>query len=578
MRNKIYLRQKQFTYSSFALALFFLPFGVTQAQEAPNAGALQRELELQLQRSKPTPQVQPKKPTAPREVSPSEQTLEVKDFAFTGNTLFSADKLAEVVKPWIGRTITFVELNDVTTAIQDFYRQQGRLALVSVPPQEVKNGIVQLQIVESKMGKVSVTAANPEQVPRFSTERVALYFSKDADGHQFIDTRAVERSTLLLNELLGLRANTAFEAGDQTGFSNINVALEGTSFFSGQLVTSNYGSSSTGVAQAIANLSLNNLSGLGDQVTLDAIQSQGSSYVQGAYIFPVGTDGWKVGLQSSYLQYKTLSSWASSQTEGYAVTYNANANYALLRSQGANANFRLAGESRYYNNTQGDTTISDYLINAVTAGVNGNLAYSNSNTMNYGVTVTVGHLGISNLTQAGQDLTGPGTAGSYQKLSFNLSNNQELEIFPNTSWLISVYGQIANKNLNSSEQIYMGGPYGVRSYPVAQGGGSQGAIFTTELNHRLDQNWQVGAFADLGIVQQYVNLYTDWKGLTNANNNYQLGDAGLSVKYAYNTFFLSAAAAYRIGNNPLYTSSGQQLNADNAYKSVQVWIKGSWGF
>lgn len=565
---------------AIALGVVTLIFasGASYGQEAPNAGALQRELDLQLQRSQPTPQAQPKKPTEPRETKPTEQTIEVKGFEFDGNTLVTNAQLQAVVKPWVDRTLSFSALNDVTSAIQDYYLTQGRLAQVTVPPQEVKNGIIRLQIVEGKMGKVLVKSASPESKVRFSTERAALYFSKDADGKQYINADAVERSTLLLNELPGLKATTSFEAGEQPGYSNINVALEDTPFFSGQLALSNYGSSSTGTGQAIANLSMNNLSGIGDQITLDAIQSLGSGYVQGAYNLPVGTDGWKVGLQSSYLQYKTLSSWGSSQTQGYAATYNANANYALLRSQAAISNLRFSVESRYYNNTQGATTISDYLINAVTAGINGNWSYSNSNALNYGVTLTAGHLGISNLTQAGQDLTGPGTAGSYRKLSFNLTHNQELEILPNTSWLVAVYGQMANKNLNSSEQIYMGGPFGVRAYPVAQGGGSQGAILTTELNHRLSQNWQAGAFADLGIVQQFVNLYPNWQGLTNANNNYQVGDAGLTLKYAYGTFFVTASAAYRIGNNPLYTSSGQQLNADNAYKSVQGWVRGSWAF
>lgn len=550
----------------------------TLAQEAPSAGALQRELELQLERSQPQPQAQPKKPSAPREAKPSEQTLEVKGFQFSGNTLVSNEQLQEVVKPWVGRTIAFSALNDVTAAIQEYYFSKGRLVQVTVPPQEVKDGIVKLNIAEGKMGKVSVMQANPEKPSRFSVERAQLYLVKGNDGGQYIDTKALERGTMLLNEVPGVRASGSFSAGSEPGTSDYIAQLEETPFFTGQLAASNYGSSSTGTGQAIANLALNNLSGLGDQVTLDAIQSLGSGYVQGAYNIPVGSDGWKAGIQASYLQYKTLSSWSSSQTQGYANTYNANLNYALLRSQTANTNIRFAYENRYYNNTQGATTISDYLINAVTAGINGNWAYSNTSTISYGATVTAGHLGISNLTQAGQDLTGPGTAGSYGKLSFNLSHNQELEILPNTSWSNSVYGQIANKNLNSSEQIYMGGPYALRAYPVAQSGGSQGAVFTTELNHRINENWQAGIFGDLGIVQQYVNLYPKWQGLTNANNNYQLGDAGITVKYAYNTFLISAAAAYRIGNNPLYTSSGQQLNADNAYRSIQGWIKGSWAF
>ena len=298
----------------------------------------------------------------------------------------------------------------------------------------------------------------------------------------------------------------------------------------------------------------------------------------GGYSLPVGSDGWKAGVQASYLQYKTVPSWSSTATQGSANTISAYATYALQRSQSANTNLRFNAEDRNYNNTQSGTTISNYQISAYSAGINGNWANSESSIINYGLTYTFGHLNINNLTQAGQDYTGPGTAGAYSKYSFNLSHFQELEIISNTTWLNAINGQLANKNLNSSEQIYLGGPYAVRAYPVTQSPGSQGFIYSSELNHRLNANWNIGGFIDIGMVQQYVNLYPGWQGLTNANNNYMLSDAGLSAKFIYEKVVVDAALAYRIGNNPLYTYTGQQLNADNAYKKVQAWVRASFAF
>ena len=121
----------------------------------------------------------------------------------------------------------------------------------------------------------------------------------------------------------------------------------------------------------------------------------------------------------------------------------------------------------------------------------------------------------------------------------------------------------------------MGGPYGVRAYPVAQGGGSQGAIASVEINHTLIQDLQVGAFFDAGVVQQYVTTYNNWQGQTNANNTYALYATGLSARYQFEKIQLSGSLAWRVGNNPLYTQSGQQLNTDNMYRTVQGWIKGT---
>ena len=241
-------------------------------------------------------------------------------------------------------------------------------------------------------------------------------------------------------------------------------------------------------------------------------------------------------------------------------------------------NLRVGIDDRTYSNNQSGTNISQYQITAFSVGVNGNFFDTANSVVNYGLTGVSGNLNIINLTQAGQDFSGPGTAGAYLKLSFNASRNQELSFLPNTTWLLSAYGQFANKNLNSSEQIYMGGPYAIRAYPVAQGGGSQGAIVSTELQHRLDENWQLGGFVDVGWVQQFVQTYPAWQGLTNASNSYQLAAAGLTLKYTYERWLVNAALALRVGENPLYNSSGQQLNTDNAYRTVQAWVRASYAF
>ena len=549
--------------------------------QAPNAGALQNQLDLQLQRESQTPLAQPPKP----EQTPSEkkgQQIVVSRFAFEGNTLFTTAALDKVVKPWTNKTLQISELQDAAVAIQDFYASQGRIAQASLPPQEIKDGAVLIKILEGKMGSVIVEPvdATGKTSSRFSVERAKAYINHGVNGEVYINTQPIERAMLLLNDTPGVSATGAFEPGSESGLSNFKVKLSDTPWFSGQGAVSNYGSASTGAAQAIANLSLNNLSGIGDQVNLNAIQSQGSGYVVANYIVPIGYDGWKVGVQSSYLQYMTLPNWNSTPSAGSAATFQANTTYALQRSQSANSTAKLSIENRAYNNVQTNpvTTLSSYQLTASNASISGDWATTSGSIVNYSAGFIFGHLGIRDLSQSQADQNGVGTAGSYSKWTFSLTHAQDLSFLPETTWTNSVYGQLASKNLNSSEQIYLGGAYGVRAYPTSQGGGSQGAIFSTELMHRINESWQVGAFGDLGVVQQYVNLYNGWQGLTNANNNYQLGDAGMTAKYFYDRAVVSASLAFRVGNNPLYNSSGQQLNVDNSYKTMQAWVRASIPF
>lgn len=546
------------------------------AQSAPDAGALQRELELQLQRELTIPQARPSKPLRKQDLEETGEKITLAGFKYQGNTLFSSEELNAVTQPWLNKPVSFMDLRNVTVAIQNFYSDRGRIAQASFPPQDIENGIVLIAILEGRMGKVEVSPDDGST--RFSASRAKSFFGDAALNNEFIDTRPLESGLMLLNEVPGVSATATFEAGALPGTSDFKIGLIDTPFFSGQASLSNYGSSSTGLGQAVAALAFNNLTGVGDQINVNAIQSLGSSYAVASYNRPIGANGLKVGAQATYLTYKTLSSWSDTQTQGSANSGSAFLNYALTRKPNSSSSLKLNLEQRNYNNLQAGNTISNYQINAASFGISGNVFGVDRSALSYGLTYSLGNLRINELTQAGQDQAGPGTNGMYSKLNFNLSHKQELTVLPSMIWTNSVYGQLANKNLNSSEQIYMGGPYGVRAYPLAQGGGSQGAIITTELSYRINSNWQASGFFDVGMVQQYVNTYAGWKGLTNAGNFYVLGDVGVSGRFTYKQMVVDAVLAYRVGNNPLYTSTGQQLNVDNAYKKVQGWLRASLYF
>ena len=562
------------TYFLLILTLGFLPV-MSYAQDA---GTLQRELELQLQRSAPKPQLQPEKPVPQKQTKPNEQKVVFKGFKFQGNTLLSNAQLEEVVKPWVNTEITFSDLKDVTTAIQNLYAQNNRIAQATIPPQDIVEGILLITINEGKLGSVIVEPAKPGQKLRFNSETAKLYLINSDEDDPYINSKPIYRGMALLNGLPGVQATGEFEPGQNLGESDFRVKLSDGPLFSGQAAVSNYGISSTGVGQVLASLALNSPTGYGDQANLDAIQSSGSTLAQLAYSLPVGYDGWRVGVNGNYLTSKTLPGWSENQVEGTANTIGLNTTYALYRSEGSSANLRFSVENRNYQNKQSGAVISQYQIKTTNVAISGSFPDTSQSLINYSLSGTLGNLNIQNLTQAGADLSGPGTNGNYTKISFFLSRTQALSFLKDTTWLLSASGQFANKNLNSAEQLYMGGPYAVRAYPVAQGASSQGLILSTQLLYRFDMGLEVGVFGDLGIAQQYATLYPDWQGATNANNIYQLGAVGPTIKYNYDNWAFDAMAAFRVGQNPLYNSSGEQLNVDNFYRRVQAWIRCTYSF
>ena len=539
---------------------------------------LQRELELQLKKSAPPPLPKVQKPIEQKKPVDGEQTVQIKNFLFSGNKLLTEQELQSVVAKWKNKPLTFDDLQNVIADIQEYYSSKNRIVKALLPEQEIKDGIVSIKIVEGVLGDVVVEQKS--QKPRMAAETVKKYFKGEKDS-VYIDTKDLQRKIFILNDLPGVNATGTYEQGKKEGESNFKVTVEDTPFFKGELAAANFGSKSTGSNQAIANVSFNNISGIGDLFSVNGIKSSGSDYVQGSYAVPILYDGLKLALNASKLDYQTLSSFSSTnQSKGDAKTYAANFTYPVYRTDRASVNAKVGYETKDYLNTNVLTaaTISDYKIDNMIAGLNGFLYNNDQSSISYNANVTFGRLKINDAAQETSDNTSAKTKGSFEKLAFNISRNQPLPDLKNTNWLISVDGQTANKNLNSSEQMSLGGPYAVRAYPTGQGSGSQGVILKTELQYPYDQNFTFGPFLDVGFIKQYINTYTDWQGNTRAKNDYSLAATGITGTYKYNEFNVNGTLAYRIGDNPLRTSTGEQLNADNDYKRVQAWIRASYNF
>lgn len=140
--------------------------------------------------------------------------------------------------------------------------------------------------------------------------------------------------------------------------------------------------------------------------------------------------------------------------------------------------------------------------------------------------------------------------------------------------MLSVSGQYARQNLDSSERFFLGGPTGVRGYPVSEGSGSQGHLGTVELRMKLPKSFEFRVFYDSGRVKQSV---VDYSSMPTPNwLNYRSHGASLIWQGPRN-FTLTATLAQRIGNNPnpnLSTGDDQ----DGTKKISRLWVSASLPF
>lgn len=575
------------------LTFVLIQFGIASFANAQvDAGALQQGLEQQLPLPSPLALPEPGKaapiqPSAPKE---GELRFTVRSFVLEGISVLPEAEVQLAIRSWVGVPVSFDDLQRACDAIQSFYRSKGYTVQAILPPQKIADGIVKILVTEAKLGKVEVE--NPRGQTRFSKEQAAAYITYANPLGNPLNMEAVERAIIILNETPGVMVSSQLEPGEKDGDTNLRLQLTQPDIAQGRVEANNYGSRTTGANQGVFAMNLNGLLGIGDSASLNGITSVGSQYVQGAISLPGSKDGLRLGLAGTYLQYKNVSNYASTGGAGDAWTTGVSAAYPLLRAQGSNLNTSLNYDVKSYNNrnTITNTVVSAYNINNLSAGMSGNFVDS----IGYGavttgsVTAVLGHLYILDTSMANYSMYAvpdttptayqPITPANFSKLTFSANRNQQLVEDGTTTLYAALSGQFASTNLNSAEQFYLGGPYGVRAYPVAQSGGAQGGIFTMEIRHELQPKLTASAFFDGGVVQQYKFMYPGWQGATNANNTYSLMGAGLGVKWDYEGWNIGAMVAWKIGQNPLYSIAGQPVNTDGSTTQPRGWVTGSYSF
>ena len=575
----------------FALATSALLFS-GHAFAQVDAGALQRGLEQQLPLPSPLalPEAATKEQEKASQAKAGDVRFTVNSFVLEGVKILPEAEVQAVLKPWLGKDIGFDDLQNACNAIQDYYRKKGYTVQAILPPQKIAGGVVKILVTEAKLGKVVVET--PQGPTRFSKERAAEYITYANPVGDPLSMPAIERAIIILNETPGVMVSSQLEPGEKDGDADLRLQLTQPNLVQGRAEANTYGSRTTGANQGVFALNINNPIGIGEQFSINGIASQGSQYIQGAVSVPVSPDGLRLGLAGTYLNYKNVSNYAYNGGAGDAWTTGLSAAYPLIRSQGANLNGSLNYDIKSYNNTNfiTDSVISAYNINNLSAGLSGNIADSfGYGAINNGsVSLIFGHLDILPTSQANYGLYsipnttptqyGVVTPANFTKLSFAASRTQQLVQDGTTNLYTAVSGQFASVNLNTAEQIYLGGPYGVRAYPVAQSGGAQGGIFTVELRHQLHEKFTLSTFFDAGVVQQYKNLYPGWQGQTNANNTYSLMGAGFGVKWDYEGWGIGAMVAWKVGQNPLYSSTGQPVNTDGTTTQPRGWVSASYTF
>jgi len=475
---------------------------------AQDAGALLREQQRQqeLQKSerlsKPEEFRAKQAPPTPPETG---ETLLIKALRFTGKAdlLPPAERerfAAAIQNKRVGIADLQALADDVTGALQ----KQGRLlARAVLPPQDITAGIVTLDIAEGTLEQIDIERGKGTRV----REELLRAIGQRQVQTDSVAKQALEEALLRMNDLPGVTASAKLAPGTAPNTSRLVVGVEQAPILSALLGGDNYGGSDTGRAQGNAQVALTDLTGLGDQTRFTGAFSEGQKFGQAEVSAPLGASGVTAHASYSHLAYRNIDEPGRlAGLEGSARQVGAGVDYDLVRSRGLK--LRLSTEL-HQKSLIDDTTagrLQDKRVRSGNVALVGELrdALGGGGLTSGSLDLTRGDLDLSRVPAAlATDTAGLKTQGSYQRVNLSLSRLQNLP--GDFSLFTHVYGQWASKNLDSSEDFALGGPYGVRGWRVGEGRGDMGLLGTAELRYDapVPAPWgriQLSAFLDGGRV------------------------------------------------------------------------------
>ncbi|BFU94971.1 MAG: putative Hemolysin activation/secretion protein [Nitrospira sp.] len=390
--------------------------------------------------------------------------LLVKGFSFTGNTVVSQLELERLTQPYIGQSLALPDLERVAGTVQDLYNNKGyTLATAYIPQQDIRFGVVNIAILEGRVGDIVVTGNR-----HYSTEFIRGSFAQAMEDN-VIRNVALERALLLLNNYPDLKVSAVLEPGASTGSTNIQVKAEDKRPLHATVDFNNYGFNTISRYRVGAGVEAGNVLFDGATLNLNGIIGNHPDQLLfgfGAYAVPLGVHGTKLVLSGSGGLFNVGAELAALGIEGRIQTFDVSVNHPFIKTrfQSLLADFGFAGKNNQLFTLSQQT--GDDRIRELKLGVNydrldlsGRTYFSLYGFQGLGEALGGMQNNDPQSTRAGADdrfTKGTLTAGRIQSLGHDVL------------LLLRASGQLTTRPLVVIEQMLLGGPDSVRGYQLGE--------------------------------------------------------------------------------------------------------------
>lgn len=476
-----------------------------------------------LQRSSSLPQRSTRAVDAPAAQTPSAMdiagaekiTFTLNGIIFSGNTVYSDEQLQLIFKPYLHHKISLAELMNLVQEVSSKYQKNGYfLSKAILPPQEIKNGIVQVTVVEGFISNVEIQGINK----RLLVQMLKKYGSR-IQSIRPIRLADLERYLLLMNDIPGLEIKSVLAPDKKTPLGSDMTLVSTYKAFDITYTRDNYQTQYLGPYENTVYASLNSFFVPGGTLygrVLSADRYDSLNYYELKYDQIIGTDGLVLSLDGYTT--RTNPQFILKPLEIHSVSDDVNVDlfYPIIRSRQRNLSFQAQFDYMNNSSTALDSILYEDKIRDLTLSLlYSDLLWKGENSILLSLDKGFNFLGAHSRHPPSR----LGATPNFLKVMLTASRNQFLgERF---SAFVLVTAQYGANPLFAAETITFGGPFIGRGYDMAQFVGDSGVAGKAELRMNVSPNLpvfkqiQFYTFYDAGKMWNRVKLpetKTDFSG------------------------------------------------------------------
>jgi hemolysin activation/secretion protein len=515
------------------------------------------------------PPLEPSKPAPPAETQERLPVVRVfvREYRFSGHSVFATEELQTVAAPYVNREVTTEDLESLRNAVTLMYVQRGYVTSGAIlPDQAVTEGVILIHIIEGKVATINIEGARWLR-PSYYQRRLALSAGPPVNIYNLH-----ERLQLLQQDPRVQRINAELRRGAVSGESELNVRVSEYSPFKAWLDFNNYQPPAVRAERGLATIAHESLTGNGDRFRFTYGQSIPMNNTTG--VFPLIDTSYSLPFTS----YDTTFIAAYRRTDfevvsdpfkpldikGHIEIFSFTLQQPVYRTLNHQVTLGVQGEYLYNKNTllgQGFDFFSGYqngVANVAALRFLQEWTYRSQDTV----------IGARSRFSVGLDVldatinSGPVADGQYFSWLGQFQALHRFEEWAGTQLVGRIDMQLANDRLFPLEQVPVGGRYSVRGYREISLLRDNAFLFSIEPRLPISR-WIWEGREDLLQLAPFFDYARAWaaKGTTEDPTDLMSVGAGLRTNFLPNNKgYFEVYWGYRLRgsgiNDPPYNTNG----------------------